>query len=817
MRVASTQIQLTPRRTAAAAAPHHAALHRTPHPHPHHRWQATNAARVPIGERVIKDVFDGTEWEKHKYLGAEDYGGDVRLAFTGYADDVDIPNPIGAASGHHKMTFIYLVCLNRDRHERTRLAHINLATIVLSKDLKEFTPAVVISGALNEAENSSSLGACFRALDKGVDIKVPSRSEPVRMRGWLFSFVGDAPAVAEVAGTKASFSWAHNICNMCENAHRPLVKKPSRWLGCVCADDRNHDPGCCRQFALRTEERDVEHKAAGCSAAKLRELGIVTWEHAFVRVPNGGRSLAQQPGPKDAMHVWLEGVTKHVMAYTMYMMVLHGWCSQQQLRNAAAKFPWPLGEKSLSRPGFIPKTVFEGRGRGRGGRGRAAARGRARGRGQAAARGGAAARGRAAAAARARGQAAARGRGRAAARGRGQAAARGGTRRRGPATTPTASPSAAAPNSRARRSRAPATATTAAPAPTAPAPTTAAPTPTAPAAAATTPAAATPATTAPGADSGTPMPPPPNIKRPKKDASMPYTAHHMLVFSLMSLEIMKPFIPPNAREDHPFWEVWVQQVHILQTLMKPSFTYQELVELDEAVFRMFTKFDEVPEYKDYWRPKFHFASHAALDILRFGPPRLNWCMMYEAKNQPMKRGCKRSNFHNPPKATSKFWVESTDHALRKRRKRNPRVEPGPTKAHGDFDALPDYECELTLLQDNLDLGDEPTFHILRSVARHGVYYFPNTYALLPAQPNSPKQLCMIQQIIMVSGTIYFLVDVLPHTMIHYDQNDEMYTTMTEINQSETETMLFDIDTYSLIGMWHFTRRSNDRVSFITKW
>ena len=76
--------------------------------------------------------------------------------------------------------------------------------------------------------------------------------------------------------------------------------------------------------------------------------------------------------------------------------------------------------------------------------------------------------------------------------------------------------------------------------------------------------------------------------------------------------------------------------------------------------------------------------------------------------------------------------------------------------------------------------------------------------MLPAQPNSPRQLCVIQQIIMVSGTVYFIVDVLPHTIIHYDQNDEIYTTVTEINQSETETTLFDIEAYSLIGMWHFT-------------
>ena len=92
------------------------------------KWQARNRARLPVEHRMFEDVCDGTEWEKHRYLGAPSYDGERRLAFQGYADDVDIPNPIGTASGHHKMTFIYTVCINRDPTQRTKLASINLAT-----------------------------------------------------------------------------------------------------------------------------------------------------------------------------------------------------------------------------------------------------------------------------------------------------------------------------------------------------------------------------------------------------------------------------------------------------------------------------------------------------------------------------------------------------------------------------------------------------------------------------------------------------------------------------------------------------------------
>ena len=163
-------------------------------------------------------------------------------------------------------------------------------------------------------------------------------------------------------GTKQSFSKAKNICNMCENAWRPAVTHVSAFLGCSCVDDRNHDVACGGKFALRTAARDAVHKTTADAQGKM-DLGIDSWEHAFVRIPDGGRSLPQQPGPKDAMHVWMEGITKTSAAATLFMMVrVHGWCSKEQLRARSKSFNWPK-EKSLSRPGFIPEKVFKGTGR----------------------------------------------------------------------------------------------------------------------------------------------------------------------------------------------------------------------------------------------------------------------------------------------------------------------------------------------------------------------------------------------------------------------------------------------------------------------
>lgn len=89
--------------------------------------------------------------------------------------------------------------------------------------------------------------------------------------------------------------------------------------------------------------------------------------------------------------------------------------------------------------------------------------------------------------------------------------------------------------------------------------------------------------------------------------------------------------------------------------MKPSFTHAQLVDLEKNLEDWHKAFFSVPEYRDYWVPKWHYALHLAHDIWRFGPPRLNWCMGYEARNQHLKHGATRSNFRNTLKATVEFW------------------------------------------------------------------------------------------------------------------------------------------------------------------
>lgn len=139
-------------------------------------WAKSNAA---VGPQTIYDVYHGSEWRNHRHLGAVDVGKDYpTFAWQGYADGVDVVNPIGAAAGHHHMTFFYTTTLNHTPAKRTKQVSIHLAMVVMTKDLKEFTPAAVVSGLPNEPEDSTSLGASLRRFQNG-EARHRSTVEPI--------------------------------------------------------------------------------------------------------------------------------------------------------------------------------------------------------------------------------------------------------------------------------------------------------------------------------------------------------------------------------------------------------------------------------------------------------------------------------------------------------------------------------------------------------------------------------------------------------------------------------------------------------------
>ena len=305
-------------------------------------------------------------WRDHPFLGDPNYSGPVRLAFEGYSDDVDAPNPLGLAAGHHKLFLSFTVLLNRPAGERLNKVSINLAACALSSDVRLFSVEKVMSGPVDEPYQSTSFAANFRRFHDGVTLKTPLESglHELSCRGWCFVYIGDGVAMGELCGTNTSFSAAHNICNTCEDALQndtANMRKPNGFLECTCTDDcldanakLTHVAGCCCNFRLRTPARDAARRARAPNKAEQQRLGITTEAHAFVRVPF---VLVSCPGPKDVMHTFLEGITRHLAAYTLIMLVAVGWGSESEVRKAISCHKYATRD-GLSRPGFLPKKLF---------------------------------------------------------------------------------------------------------------------------------------------------------------------------------------------------------------------------------------------------------------------------------------------------------------------------------------------------------------------------------------------------------------------------------------------------------------------------
>ena len=128
---------------------------------------------------------------------------------------------------------------------------------------------------------------------------------------------------------------------------------------------------------------------------------------------------------------------------------------------------------------------------------------------------------------------------------------------------------------------------------------------------------------------------------PHKTSKLPYSAAGTIIFTIHSLEILRPFVPDVPEAKLPtWWLAW--RYHVLQArptsiltpartchhaiestgqvtaLMKYSFTFAELVSLEGLIELEHTASFATPEYKDTWIPKMHWQTHTALDIYRWG-------------------------------------------------------------------------------------------------------------------------------------------------------------------------------------------------------
>ena len=130
---------------------------------------------------------------------------------------------------------------------------------------------------------------------------------------------------------------------------------------------------------------------------------------------------------------------------------------------------------------------------------------------------------------------------------------------------------------------------------------------------------------------------------PHHDCSFPGTAHQVMEFALCSLHVFEPLIPEECRL-HPAWISWKLHFEMLVLLLGSSFTPEQVMQLDAVIYAWMCNFLSIAEYEHIWKPKFHWLSHFPQHIIEWGPPRLYWCMRFEAFNQLVKAIAMASNF-----------------------------------------------------------------------------------------------------------------------------------------------------------------------------
>ena len=113
--------------------------------------------------------------------------------------------------------------------------------------------------------------------------------------------------------------------------------------------------------------------------------------------------------------------------------------------------------------------------------------------------------------------------------------------------------------------------------------------------------------------------------KPHPDCHLRLSGSQTLHFAQHSVALLGPLVK-NRLE--PAWQSWLAHMSYLELLLRTSFSRADVLELDRRIFVHQRLFFAVPQYADLPKPKHHFATHFANDLLMNGPPRYGWCFGY---------------------------------------------------------------------------------------------------------------------------------------------------------------------------------------------
>jgi hypothetical protein len=132
--------------------------------------------------------------------------------------------------------------------------------------------------------------------------------------------------------------------------------------------------------------------------------------------------------------------------------------------------------------------------------------------------------------------------------------------------------------------------------------------------------------------------------KPKNGISLKYSASQTIHYVIQSVSLLTAH--PSLIKDptHPVWLSWLAHVTWFSMAMCGSFTYDQVLELDAAIYEHQTRYLAVPAYEGRYKPKHAMAARLPLDILNCGPLVKCWCMSEEGMNGDVKLMAEGGNF-----------------------------------------------------------------------------------------------------------------------------------------------------------------------------
>lgn len=308
------------------------------------------------------------------------------------------------------------------------------------------------------------------------------------------------------------------------------------------------------------------------------------------------------------------------------------------------------------------------------------------------------------------------------------------------------------------------------------------------------------------------------IWAPHADAKVPGSAYGILVFVIHSLEMLRPFAPPKPWPK--WWESWVLHVHLLGMLLRFSYSFKDLLQIEYTIISWQKAFFATPEFNHCWKPKHHWALHAAHDIWRWGPPRLLWCMLMEMKNKSFKLMCKRGNFHDPPKQTALFWAESSAYLLKhkKRRRSACAYEDEHVILQGEAASFDSERMQEVL--NALHVARNCTVQILNKITLRGLLVPRLSYML---EMLNAVKLWRVEEIVTIadgfgSYNCYLVLVFVAHAQRDVDYGS-FYVPSLSIEEANHEDAharrLVSADTCDLVAVWHCD--DGECCHFVIKW